>query len=150
MPGPIPKRSEERIRRNVEEFPITKIPVNGEVKIPLLGIKDAHPIVRDLYRSLGDSAQSRYFEPSDWQYARTALHFLDGLIKDQSGKPSPMMLSTINQMLSSLLVAEGDRRRVRLEVERNRNLGGAQVYDLSVAQMFREQLTKQSAPATGD
>jgi hypothetical protein len=47
-----------------------------------------------------------------------------------------MMLASVNSMLATLLVTEGDRRRVRLEVERSQE--GAKVLD--IAEMFRKKL----------
>ena len=134
--GPVPKRSDERIRRNKDEVPIEKVSVIGPVATPELGFKDPHQLVTDLYNSLSQSAQSQFYEPSDWQYARTAFHFLDGLLK--SGRPSGQMLATVNSMLTDLLLSEGSRRRVRLEVERNQT--GGDVID--VAAMFRERLAQ--------
>lgn len=114
--GPVPKRSEERIRRNKPEVPITKIEAVGDVLQPDLGIENPHPIVADLWYSLGESAQSKYYEPSDWNYARYILYFADGLIK--SKRPSGQMLQVVTSALSDLLVTEGARRRVRMEIER--------------------------------
>lgn len=132
--GPVPKRSDQTIRRNEPEIPIDKIPAIGEVPIPDLGLPNPHPIVKDMYQSLQDSAQKIYFEPSDWQYARLTLHFVNKLLRKR--EPSAMMLATVNQMLTSLLMTEGDRRRVRIEVERNKNQTEAKVFD--VADRFRD------------
>lgn len=131
--GPAPKRSEERIRRNKEE-PIDKVDMIGEVEVPELGIPNAHPIIVDFYESLKESGQSKYYEPSDWQFARYTMHFANRLI--QSGKPSSQMLAAVNNALQDLLVSEGQRRRVRLEVERAEAKG--EVVDL--AAMFKERL----------
>lgn len=135
--GPVPKRSEERIRRNKDEAgPVEKIVAIGRVEIPELGLEDPHPMIVDFYESLKDSAQSQYYEPSDWEYARITMHFLDGLVR-RSG-PSAQMLATVATMLSGLLVTEGDRRRVRLEVEREQSK--QQMAD--VAEMFRNRLAQ--------
>lgn len=135
--GPIPKRSDERIRRNTENGTTDKVTVIGPVPIPQLGIEDPHPIVTDLYRSLTESAQKRYYEPSDWEYARFTLHFADSLLK--SPRPSAQLLASVNQMLSNLLVSEGDRRRVRLEVERTQTGDGVVV---DIASVYRERLNQ--------
>lgn len=134
--GPVRKRSDQRVRRNKDEVATEKLGVIGVVPVPPLGFSDPHPLVSDLYKSLRDSGQSRYYEPSDWQYARLALHFADQLLK--SSRPSAQLLVTVNQMLSSLLVSEGDRRRVRLEIERNQS--GADAKVLEVADLFRQRL----------
>jgi hypothetical protein len=96
---------------------------------------DPHPLVVDLYLSLADSAQARYYEPSDWQYARFALHFADVLLK--SSRPSSQLLASVQSMMTELLFSEGARRRVRIEVERS-NPSGGDVLD--VADLFRQRL----------
>lgn len=134
--GPVPKRSEERVRRNVEDAPVEKLHVQGEVEPPELGLADPHPMIVDFYESLKESAQSRFYEPSDWQFARVTMHFLDQQVK--SSRPSGQTLATLSSMLTELLVSEGARRRVRLEVERNQ----AEAKVLDVADRFRELLAR--------
>jgi hypothetical protein len=139
--GPIPKRSDERIRRNKPEVEVDHVePIVDFVEVPDLGISDPHPLIKDFYESLKDSGQSRFYEPSDWQYARITLHFLDRLVK--SSKPSGQMLATVNTALSNLMVSEGDRRRLRMEIDR----GNAGVDDgsnvLNVADMFRNRFAE--------
>lgn len=134
MAGPIPKRDSERIRRNKPVTPTDTITAIGTVDVPDLGLIFPCDLVIDFWNALKDSAQAKYYEPSDWQYARMALHFADGLIK--SDKPSSMMLTVVNSMLADLLVAEGQRRRVRMEIERAAATG--EVVD--VASMFADRL----------
>jgi hypothetical protein len=126
--GPVPKRSEDRIRHDSNV--IDKVQAFGVVRKPDLGLGDSvHPIITDFWNSVGESAQSRYYEASDWQYLRTSLHFLNQLLK--SNKPSAQMLTVVNQMLTDLLVSEGSRRRVRMEIERNVTSQDAEVKNLS-------------------
>lgn len=134
--GAMPKRSDQVIRRNQPEVPITKVTAIGVVPIPELGIPNPHPIVRDMYESLRNSAQSKYYEPSDWQYARLTLHFVNKLVRSKT--PSAMMLATANTMLTSLLMTEGDRRRVRMEIERQQAPADEKV--ATVADLFKERL----------
>jgi hypothetical protein len=130
--GPIPKHSSERLRTNKDVVPIETISVVGMVEQPDLGMDDPHPLTLSLYTSLGLSAQSKYYEPSDWEFARYTMHFVDRILK--SNQPSAVMLASINTMLTNLLVTEGDRRRVRIEVERENTMG--QLVD--VAEVFRQ------------
>ena len=123
--GPIPKRDEERIRRNIPEDPTVTIQAIGVVEIPELGDVsfdgETHPLITDMYESIKQSAAVKYYEPTDWQFARLALHTLNAelVAARQQGRPiGAMKLTAINQMLSALLLTEGDRRRVRLEIER--------------------------------
>lgn len=134
MPGPVPKREEERIRRNKPDVELTKINVQGAVEQPELGMEDPHSIVAGMWKALAESGQAQYYEPSDWEYARFTLHFADKLLK--SGKPSSNMLMAVNSAFGDLLVSEGQRRRVRMEVERNK--AKAEVVDL--AEMFKERM----------
>jgi hypothetical protein len=135
--GPIPARSDQKVRRNKPDIEIEKVTAIGAVKIPELGIPRAHQLVVDIYDSLRISAQSRYYEPSDWQFARLTLHLVNKLLRAQ--RPSAQMVASINQMLSVLLMTEGDRRRVRMEIERNPE-GGADV--IQIADLYRQRLAQ--------
>lgn len=137
--GPIPERSDAVQRRNKPDTPVDKVPVFGAVVVPELGLKNPHPLTVDLYTSMKDSGQSKFYEPSDWESARIAMHFLDKLLK--KANPSAMMLTTVNQMLSNLLLTEGERRRVRMEVERKPDGPAAPV--LSLTDRFEAHLKQQ-------
>ncbi|AMS00999.1 hypothetical protein SEA_ARCHERNM_5 [Mycobacterium phage ArcherNM] len=124
--GPIAKRDEERVRRNAPENPTETIQVIGTFAPPELGdvshLGETHPLIEEMYESIKQSAAVKYYEPTDWQFARLTLYTLNQelIAAQHNGKPvGAMKLTAINQMLSSLLLTEGDRRRVRLEIERN-------------------------------
>ena len=134
MPGPVPKRSDQRVRRNKPDVETDTIEMIGVVEVPPLGLADPHPLVEDLYCSLADSGQAQYYEPSDWEFARVMCHFLDRQVK--SSKPSGQLLAVLHSMMTDLLIAEGARRRVRLEIEREQ--AKAQIYDVS--DRFREMM----------
>ena len=134
--GPIPKRSDQRIRRNRPDVEIETVSAIGVVPVPEFDLSDVHPLVNELFLSLKDSAQSRFYEPSDWAYAKFTLHFADVLLK--SSRPSGQLLSTVQTMLTDLLLTEGARRRVRLEVERNQSEAAV----LDVADMYRARLAQ--------
>jgi hypothetical protein len=124
---PIRKRSDERIRRNIEP-PTEKVTAFGAVIQPSLDFEDPHPTVVRMWKALGDSAFTKYYEPTDWEMARVMLHFLDGQLKYH--KPNANMVSVIQSMMSDLLFSEGSRRRVRLEIEREA-LKQGQVFDIA-------------------
>ena len=132
--GPVPKRSSERERRNKPDFEITTIETDGDVLMPELGLDNPHPIIEDLWVSLGLSAQHEYYEPSDWQFARFTLHFANQLL--WSSRPSAQMFQGVTSALSDLLVTEGSRRRLRMEIERNQSK--AEIVDIS--ELFRERM----------
>lgn len=135
--GPVPKRSDERIRRNAEVIPIEKLAAAGLVIAPPLALDDPHPMVVNFYDSLKESAQAKYYEPSDWEYARYVMYFINKLLRHQ-GNPSAVMFAAINTALSNLLVTEGDRRRVRIEVERD----GKEADITDIASYFKERAQK--------
>jgi len=112
MPGPPPKRSSQRRRRN-KTAPTTKAIAAREVLGPKLTGRHS-AAARRFWEALRRSGQAQFFEPSDWAAAELVVAAIDTFIK----KPSAMMLASINSAMSNLLVTEGDRRRVRLELER--------------------------------
>lgn len=136
--GPVPKRSDERIRRNKPDVPIEKVSVIGHVGIPSLGLDDPHDITTGLYSALIASAQAKYFEDSDWAYARFTLHFADKLLKQP--RPSGQVLATVHSMMSDLLVSEGSRRRFRIEIERAPE--GSETAVMDIATLFKQRLSQ--------
>lgn len=113
--GPVPKRSEERRRRNKPEHPVTSAPGAQSVSIPE-PCKDWHPIARQLWDSLAVSGQARFYEPSDWAVAYSLMD--DISFYKTSRKRSGQMLTAIMSGLSTLLLTEGERRRVGIELSR--------------------------------
>jgi hypothetical protein len=143
--GPIGKRDEERVRRNIPEDPTVTVQMRGLVSIPELGdmshLGETHPLVTDMYESIKQSASVKYYEPTDWQFARLALYTLNQelIAAQHNGKPvGAMKLTAINQMLAALLLTEGDRRRARLEIERAPVESDGKVLD--VTDMLRQRL----------
>lgn len=134
--GPVPKRSDQRVRRNKPDVAVEKVESIGVVAVPELGFDDPHFLTVDLYRSLSESAQARFYEPSDYQIARSVLHFLDQQFK--TSRPSGQMVQSLFSQLTDLLLTEGARRRVRLEVERAQAGGDV----LEVADLFRRRLSE--------
>lgn len=110
--GPVPKRSDQRRRRNKD----------GAVDVAAAGTATAspalrpglHPLAVAWYQALGESGQSRFYEPSDWMTAQLLAEGIDSFAR----QPRASLLSTILSGSANLLVTEGDRRRLRLELVR--------------------------------
>lgn len=143
--GPIGKRDEERIRRNIPEDPTVTVQMQGLVTIPDLGdmshLGETHPLVVEMYEAMKQSASIKYFEPTDWAFARLTLYTLNQelIAAAHNGKPvGAMKLTAINQMLSALLLTEGDRRRARLEIDRAPTESSGKVLD--VTDMLKQRL----------
>ena len=117
--GPVPKRTESlnghRSKEELAGSRITKAAGADDVAQPSPD-PDWHPIAARLWHSLGESGQSRFYEPSDWAVAYSLMDDLSHY--KASSKRSGQMLATIMSALSSLLVTEGDRRRVQIELAR--------------------------------
>lgn len=78
--------------------------------------REWHPIAKRLWKAMGESGQSRFYEPSDWA---VAYSLMDDLSHYKAGaKRSGQMLQTIMSSLSSLMLTEGDRRRLQIELSR--------------------------------
>lgn len=115
--GPVPKRAEDRAghRAKSELVPRESAPGAADVVVPE---PDAnwHPIALRLWDSLALSGQSRFYEPSDWALAYSLMD--DLTYYKFATKRSGQMLASIYAQMSSLLISEGDRRRVGIELAR--------------------------------
>jgi hypothetical protein len=115
--GPIGKRSEELMghRSKEEKDAVTKAPGAAVVVMPE---PDPlwHPIARRWYESLGESGQSRFYEPSDWAAAQYAAEAMTRNLNND--RFSAQLFTGIWSALNDLLTTEGDRRRVRMELQR--------------------------------
>ncbi len=124
MPGPVPKRSDQRRRQNLPEpgRELRKVTETGPVRVPAAS-KDWHPVAARWYRSLKQSGQARYYEPSDWAYAYLVAEMMSaGLEKGWGQTPlgtgSGVQAQVVLGAMAPLLVTEADRRRARVEIER--------------------------------
>lgn len=117
MPGPIPKRSDQRRRENKPEIEVTSAPGAETVVMPAA---DAawHPAAARWYASLGESGQARFFEPSDWAQAWVWTEFLSRAL-NQGDRPSSQLIAAWSAGATELLTTEGARRRLRMELQRD-------------------------------
>jgi len=116
VPGPVPKRSDQRRRRN-------KPAGGGVTKAASTAAQDApepdpgwHPIALDWFVSLGQSGQAQFYEPSDWATARVWAELLSRQL--ESGRPSAQMIQSWSSGATELLTTEGARRRARMELDK--------------------------------
>lgn len=93
-----------------------------------------HPLARDWYRSLGESGQSVYYEPSDWQTARVLAELLSKALR--AGRVTAALIERWQSGATELLTTEGARRRAQIELQRptedegDEPDGSAQVTDI--------------------
>lgn len=112
--GPVPNRSDQRRRRNkveIDKAPVATPP--GVVRGP-----EASPglsgLALDWYDSLRTSGQSVFYADSDWTSALIVAH----AIQKFEERPTAHMLTAILSGFGSLAATEGDRRRLKIELER--------------------------------
>ena len=131
--GPVPNRSDERRRRNLPEDGIetSKVPGKAIVDWPEPN-PDWHPIAHNFFLGLQDSGQSVFYQQSDIELAyflahEMSLHLdpqpvvigrgedaeIEMVVKPMKGTE----LSAFIKGMSLLGVTEGDRRRMKIELQ---------------------------------
>lgn len=115
MPGPIPKRTEQRAGHRSKAELARKVARCDVVSQPEPDL-DWHPKARRWYVSLAESGQADFYEPSDWELAAFLAQMMTHLL--ESSRPSSEMLKAILGGMQDLGVTEAARRRMRVEVDR--------------------------------
>lgn len=149
MPGPVPKKDAERRRRNKKpesEGSLSAIPAQvvnvdellvGEVEIPVPDER-WHPIARQVYEAQMKSGQVLWMEPSDWSMLYLLCESIsrdlnpqvvgiteEGEVVKEIIPLKGASLSSYLKAFEALLMAEGGRRRLRIELERQKRLDAA-------------------------
>lgn len=117
MPGPVPNREEDLARPRERKGGDVQSVTHGvlrDVRIPHAD-KDWHPLAKRLWDGMKTSGQADFMQNSDWAFAYSLMD--DLTYYKNSGKRSSQMLQTIYAAMTSLMITEGDRRRVRLELQ---------------------------------
>lgn len=130
MPGPPPKRSEQRRGRNKLAGPdLIKAPAGQNVtwQVP---DPTWDPIAERWYRSLAVSGQAQFYEQSD---ADHAYFVADAMNRTLKGRFSGQAFAAINTAMSELLSSEGSRRKARIELQR----GGGQLAEVRQLKNYR-------------
>ena len=115
--GPIPNRDDDlarpRHRNGREQARATR----GELRPVTVPDPDTdwHPIAMRLYEALRTSGQADFYQNSDWAFAFSVCDDLSHY--KRTAKRSGQMLQSIYSAMERLLVTEGDRRRVRIELQ---------------------------------
>lgn len=115
--GPVPNRSDQRRRRNkvdIDRAPVDTGAVYGPEPPDWL-----QGLALNWYESLRTSGQAIYYTDSDWA---SALIIAKAVERFES-RPSAHMLTAILSGFGSLAATEGDRRRLRIELERTQGSG---------------------------
>jgi hypothetical protein len=96
-------------------------------------------VARRWFESLGRSGQSAFYVESDWS---TAYMLAESMSREFNlpDPPKAASLAAWFKGMSSLMVMEGDRRRVRLELERAKPDEGEEEADVSEIAIYRRRL----------
>ncbi len=149
--GPIPNRSDQRRRRNA---PADGVELRGGARAagftPRPALKTWHATAKQWYNSLADSGQAVYYEPSDWATAWILAETMSRELKPRPvgvteetkvdkdtgkllkvGKVVTASMPISGASLTAFLrgcavlgVTEGDRLRLRIELENAEPEGG--------------------------
>lgn len=115
--GPVPNRSDDlarpRERKGSDIVPVTK----GTARTVRWPSPDPewNQLAKDIYSGCKTSGQADYYQQSDIALLRSLMDDLTVAKRNPSVR-SGQLLQTIYTQLSNLLVSEGDRRRVRIEL----------------------------------
>jgi len=112
--GPVPKRSDQRRRRNKDGGVPDRVAVSGSVEPPAAP-EFGCGLSEELWGSLAESGQAAFFELSDWWLARLMVVAVDDYM---DGRKSATKLAELRALATELLMSEGSRRRLRLELDR--------------------------------
>ena len=116
MPGPVPKRSDQRRRRNKEPDGIKTITAPGvAVVAPPPEDRTWCQQAKNWYRALKKSGQAQFYQASDWEEARICALLMSNELKREHG-PRATMMDVIFSRADNLLTTEGARRRLRIEL----------------------------------
>lgn len=118
--GPVPKRSDQRRRRNIPTGPPVEQVGGAAIEVPPLGIP-VSDVVAEWYAALADGPEARYYTPAMWQRARIVAQMLDGVLT--SSRPSAQMYTALQQDMKALLVDAGELRRLGIEVQADEAAG---------------------------
>ena len=123
--GPVPKRSDQRRRRNAPVVPVCSVG-GAAVVVPELGV-DVDPLVEDWFASLAEGPEARFYSPALWQRARIVAVMLSKVLV--SGRPSSQMYVALQSDMKALLVDAGELRRLGIEVQAPEDGPAATVID---------------------
>lgn len=131
MPGQgrVPERSDQRRRRNKTEIEITSADSSGYTADWGSPDPEWHPLMAEAYLAIQASPQSVYCTQADIAQARITCHVWSIQLARKEG-PTSQAMGSLFGALDSLLMTEGARRRLRIEVAKLEKTEEAEVFDI--------------------
>lgn len=116
MPGPIPKRSTERRRRNKPVLSLVKSAAGERFDWPAVP-EEWHPIAKLYYSALQSSGMAAFHEPTD---VADAFMHCELISRAFSGpRTYAQLILAIDAAMARHGVTEADRRRLQIELQRH-------------------------------
>ena len=139
--GPVPKRSDQRRRRNKPEadVPATVVAMGQQVVRPPTEDRNWHPYAKQWFRSLKRSGQAQFYQESDWQEARLVCWLITQELSSPAGARAGMM-DVIFSRADALMTTEGARRRLRVELITPKVADEAKEATVSIMEQYRADL----------
>jgi hypothetical protein len=119
VPGPAPKPESKRRRYNRPKShgsatPVTAPAASGDAAREL-GIADPHQLVADMWSTVQESCESRFYSEADWARLRLELFNANEILT--SGKPiTGNAWAAVQHGLNAMLISPAEKRRCAIEV----------------------------------
>jgi hypothetical protein len=139
--GPVPKRSDQRRRRNKPDgdVPAVVVAMGQQVVKPPAEDRAWHPYAKGWFRSLKRSGQAQFYQESDWQEARLVCWLITQELSSPTGARAGMM-DVIFSRADALMTTEGARRRLRVELITPKATDEAKEATVSIMEQYRADL----------
>lgn len=115
--GPIPKRSNERTRRHKAGKDGIEIKKGEALEWEWVEANEEWPdYVQEYYNAFQQSGMKMYFQQTDVRQLYLACEMMAQQFN--TGRPSAMMIAEAFKLLDGLGATEGERRRMKIELEK--------------------------------
>ena len=120
--GPVPKKDSMKVGKDTRGGAAEVVQIDTPLAAQPEPSEAWNPIATRWYESLAESGQALYYQSSDWQHAWIVAEIISSVFDDhEEGKKYPaMLLQTLFGEMTNLMTTEGSRRRLRLEIEREK------------------------------
>ena len=119
MPGPAPKPASKRRRANGPKSYGAAEPTTApaaHVQERELGIDDSHPLIADMWNTVQESSEARFYSEADWERLRFELWYANQAMR--SNRPvSGHTWAAIQHGLTELLISPAAKRRAAIELK---------------------------------
>lgn len=139
--GPVPKRSDQRRRRNksAADAPAVVVAMGQQVVKPPTEDRAWHPYAKDWFRALKRSGQAQFYQESDWREAKLVAWLITQELSSPTGARAGMM-DVIFSRADALMTTEGARRRLRVELITPKVTDEAKEATVSIMEQYRADL----------